>query len=139
MSRVEIGDRSSVERIYPREAHDEDAAENARPKAQVHHGVRISSPGNKSAGFELTRASMHVGEAESAQDTIFLFPVRIMQAPASTGYDAAGQSTGAAGPTNTSGDAYEEFIARILDAARTADFLDPIGSGEERLKGFHGG
>ncbi|HEV7872991.1 MAG TPA: hypothetical protein VGO82_02525, partial [Enterovirga sp.] len=100
MSRAQIGDRSSVERIYPRDAYDEDAAENARPKAQIHHGVRISAPADGSSGFDLARASMHVGEAESSADTLFLFPVRVMQAHFTTGCDATEGWTGAAGPSD---------------------------------------
>ena len=38
-----------------------------------------------------------------------------------------------------SADGYRSFIDSILETARTADFQTPIGRGEERLRGFHGG
>ena len=36
-------------------------------------------------------------------------------------------------------DGYRAFIDSILQTARTARFQPPIGRGEERLRGFHGG
>jgi hypothetical protein len=36
-------------------------------------------------------------------------------------------------------DLYRDFIDGVIEAARTAHFLPPIGRGEGRLRGFHGG
>ena len=137
MSEANLRDRKSVERLYPREAHDQDAAENARPKATVHHGVQIDpSPGN-SASLTLVRTSRQVGEAEASQDAVFLYPVRVQEGEASTGY--AAPSEGSVRPDQRDLDAYEAFVSRIIQVAEQADPPAPIGAGEERLKGFHGG
>lgn len=131
------GDRSSVERLYPREAHDRDAAENARPKAIVHHGVRII-PAPDGNSFDLVRASRQVGEAGSEPEALFLFPVRIASAGATTGYEEPGSSPPHEPPSGHDGE-YEAFITRVIEAAESAEPPGPIGEGEERLHGFHGG
>ena len=131
MSRI---DRDAIERHYPRQAHDEDAAENARPKATVHHGVRIVLAPEKPGGFEIARASRQVGEADG-QDAWFLFPVRVVPDATSTGYEPPQPRP----HSEPSEDAYSVFVSRVLEAAASADSPGPIGAGEERLKGFHGG
>ena len=127
-------DRDAVLRAYPRAAHDADAAENARPDAAVHYGVRIVLDPEKPGGFEVVRASRQVGEAASSQDALFIFPVRVAAAAPSRGYEEP-----AAPARPESSDGHETFVARIIEVAKGSDAPGPIGSGEERLKGFRGG
>ena len=52
MLEANIGDRSSVERLYPREKFDRDAGENSDAKATVHRGLLIVSGAERPAKGE---------------------------------------------------------------------------------------
>ncbi len=140
MQKVNINRRDSVENFYPRSAFEEDARRNSEAKTTVHHGVRILSAPDAQGDFSITRAHQHVGEDAPDQDTVFLTPFmgedydRFMQSE--TDY---GRPVPKEGHPDRDASAYSDFIDGILDAARKAHFPDPIGQGEERLKGFHGG
>lgn len=142
MSFANVNDRSTIEAIYPRDAFEADAAQNARDKAAVLHGVAILSEVSESGAFALQRSRRHVGENDPLGDTLFLAPF-VPQADAgaeqTSAYGAAPEKAGAAAAGSDRGDAYASFIGRIVDAAARASFKEPIGRHEERLRGFHGG
>lgn len=139
MSSATIDDRTSLERIYPREAFEQDSRENARADAAVVHGVRILSEPDAAGVFAVARARQHAGERDPEGDTVFLAP-SLTDQPDALAASAAygGGEEGGPGPASRH-DAYGEFLATIFQAARTAEFKRPIGKGEERLRGFHGG
>jgi hypothetical protein len=141
MGAANVNDRSTVEAIYPRAAFDADAAQNSRAKITVLRGVMIASEVSESGAFELQRANRHVGEHDPLGDTLFLAPVpgdahaTLRQTP---GYGAPEEKPGSL-QRERRGDDYEAFIDRVLAAARRAEFKDPIGRHEPRLRGFRGG
>ena len=142
MSSANVNDRASIERLYPREAFEADAARNALPKADVLHGVRIASEIAADGAFALQRTSQQVGENDPLGDTLFLAPFlggaegTLRQKP---DYGGAEESPGALAKTADKGPDYDAFVDRIVETARRAAFKDPIGRHEPRLRGFHGG
>ena len=135
MERANVNDPRSLEAVYGRTEFEKDAARNAKTDAAVHYGLRIESAPDEEGWFKLVRASHHVGEARG-QHSLFLFPYHPSAGSAGPGDEAAGGREGS--PAEHAED-YEAFLERVLEAARTAQFPGPIGRGEERLKGFHGG
>ena len=142
MSSANVNDRASIERLYPHEAFEADAARNALPKADVLHGVRIASAVSEDGAFELQRTSQQVGENDPLGDTLFLAPFpteaqgALRQTPA---YGGAEENPGALAKAADKLPDYDAFVDRIAETARRAAFKDPIGRHEPRLKGFHGG
>ena len=148
MTSASINDRASVERLYPREAFEEDAGSNARGKSTVLRGVRILSGPDARGEFRIARGSqhvgeVHVGEAQGRGNGLFLAPDLganfAALAQKDTDYGGAEEKSDAIGSVAARGAEYDAFIDRVIAAARAADFEQPIGRGEERLKGFHGG
>jgi hypothetical protein len=142
MHEARIGDRASVERLYPRADFERDAGENARANATVHRGLLIVSPVDAEGRFAAERASRHVGEDDPEGDTVFLAPfLAEMSAPfqAGSAYGDAVETGAPAAAAARKADGYRAFIDRIIDAAKAADFKSPIGRHEARLRGFHGG
>jgi hypothetical protein len=139
MQKANINDRDSLERLYPREAFQEDAGRNALGKTPVLYGVRIESAPDAQGWFHLVRAQQHVGE-QVGVDTIFLAAEEQRFSAPLLGQEPAEASKGAAlTPEATGRQDYETFITQLVDAARSAEFPQPVGRGEPRLKGFHGG
>jgi hypothetical protein len=142
MSSANVNDRATIERLYPRKAFAEDGAKNARPKADVLHGVLIASEVSQSGEFTLQRTSRQVGENDPLGDTLFLapFPIEgqgaLRQTPA---YGGAEETPDALAKAQDKRPDYEAFIDRIAETARRAAFKGPIGRHEPRLRGFHGG
>jgi hypothetical protein len=142
MSSANVNDRATIERLYPREAFEADAARNARPKADVLHGVRIASEVSEDGAFTLQRTPRQVGENDPLGDTLFLAPFlgeaqgALRQTPA---YGGAEETPDALATASDKRPDYEAFIDRIAETARRAAFKDPIGRHEPRLRGFHGG
>jgi hypothetical protein len=140
MNKANINDRQSVAALYPRSAFDEDAARNALGTTEIVYGVRIESSPDETGWFVFARARHHVGELTGFAEAVFIAANRPhLTAPllGSDPDDGAPQ-----GPTVTAearAQEYEAFVDRVLEAARTAEFQNPIGRGEERLEGFHGG
>ena len=148
MTTASIHDRASVERLYPRDAVEADAGMNARGKASVLHGVRILSSPDADGAFRLARGSqhvgeVHVGESQGRGNGLFLAPDLAANfaalAQKDTDYGGAEETGDALRSTADRADDYAAFIDRVIAAAGAADFEEPIGRGEERLKGFHGG
>jgi hypothetical protein len=140
MHRANINDRQSVSALYPQTAFEEDAARNEVGDAQIVHGLRIETSADEQGWFQLARVRHHVGELTGFKEAIFLAPNRPQLSAVLLGADPEGAA--APGPqanAATRQEEYEAFIDRVLEAARHADFPDPIGRGEERLRGFHGG
>jgi hypothetical protein len=137
--RVNLRDRGSLERFYPRDAFERDAARNADAKATVLHGVRIVSQPDADGGFEIVRAARNVSEGNPMSDTLFLVPYAAADSAALVAageYSAADQKSGAeAGKARD----YEGFIGAVIEAAEGADFKRSIGRDDDRLKGFRGG
>jgi hypothetical protein len=120
MRSANVNDRSTIEAIYPREAFESDAAQNSRDKAAILHGVLIASEVSESGAFALLRD----------------IDARMEQAPA---YGAAEEKPGGLEEMERQGADYDSFIDRIIAAATRAEFKEPIGRHEERLRGFRGG
>ena len=142
MHEARIGDRASVERLYPREDFERDAGENARADAKVHRGLLIVSPVNAEGRFAAERASRHVGEDDPEGDTVFLAPfLAEMSGPLQSGsaYGDVVETDAPAAAATRRADEYRAFVDRIIAAAKAADFKSPIGRHEARLRGFHGG
>lgn len=140
MGRANVNDRASIEAVYPREAFEADAAQNARDKAAVLHGVAIASEVSESGAFALQRTRRHVGENDPLGDTLFLAPFLAEGGAAEPGPYSGGApgEPSTAEPTRRV-EAYARFIDSVVEAARRAAFKEPIGRHEERLRGFHGG
>ncbi len=139
MHKANVNDRASIEAVYPLAAFEEDAARNALADAPVVHGVRIDSAPDAQGWFALARARHHVGELTNFADAIFLHPESPQLAAPLLGSDPDGTAQMPAAMPELRRQEYEAFINRVIEAARTADFAEPIGRDEPRLKGFHGG
>jgi hypothetical protein len=141
MPEANINDRATIERLYPREDFERDAAANADAKATVHRGLKIVSAVDGDGRFSAERGSRHVGESDPEGDTVFVSPFLEDVAPL-RGTDAYGGPTEATAAPMGSGQRdknYRVFIDRIIETARAADFKPDVGRHEDRLRGFHGG
>ena len=142
MPEANINDRSSVERLYPRDDFDRDAGENADAKATVHRGLTIVSPVDRDGRFSAERGSRHVGESDPEGDTVFIAPFLAQGFAPLQGTDAYGGSAEMGAAPAGSGEKdqdYRAFIDRIIAAAKAAEFKPAAGRHEDRLRGFHGG
>jgi hypothetical protein len=136
MSEANINDRDSIERVYPREAFDEDLRANMLPNAEVLHGARVESGADASGRFRLARATQPVGEESRLRHTVFLAPFAAVAAADAD--DDASYGGAEAAPGAVVGD-YDAFLERIVAAAKEADARPAPGRDDERLKGFRGG
>lgn len=142
MATANVNDRTTIERLYPREAFARDAGRNADPKATAQHGLRIESEPDGTGAFALSPASRALVEEDMGLHSLFLAPTRSYDAALEPGGAAYGGTAerrdGPAAERSAAQRAYESFIDRVLEAARSVRFqeLDPQ---DERLKGFHGG
>jgi hypothetical protein len=142
MTEATISDRTSVERLYPRDDFERDAGENSRAKATIHRGLLIVSRVDQEGRFTAERASRHVGEEDPEGDTVFVAPFLVeASAPLQPGsaYGGAIETDVPQAVAAQKADDYRAFIDRIIGAAKAADFKSPIGLHETRLRGFHGG
>ena len=138
MAEANVNDRASIERLYPRADFERDAGENSDAKASVHRGLRIVSGVDASGTFRAERGQRHVGENDPEGDVRFVAPfLRQAHAPVPQSPLYGGGAAPADAPDK--GGDYRAFIDHIIATARSAEFKDPIGRGEERLHGFHGG
>jgi len=142
MPEANVNDRSSVERLYPREEFEREAAGNSDAKATVHRGLRIVSPVDREGRFSAERASRHVAEGDPEGDTVFLAPF-LARAGAplrqSETYGGSVETGDAVAAGSEKGQDYRAFVDRIIQAAKSAEFKPAVGRDEERLHGFHGG
>lgn len=142
MPEANIGDRSSVERLYPRETFDRDAGENSDAKATVHRGVRIVSGADANGRFSAEQGLRHVGESDPEGDTIFLVPF-LMQSSApfqqTDTYSAPAETGDALAVSERKDQDYQAFIDRVVEAVKAAEFKPAVGRNDDRLRGFHGG
>lgn len=132
-----INDRTSIQKIYPMAAWEQDGSRNAQSNAAIVYGVKILSAPDDKGSFELVRMSQHVAENDPESDQIFLTP---FESGAAEAVEGATYSGGVQPPgyQHSDGD-YESFVDAILEAARTAHFKPAIGVGDGRIKGFRGG
>lgn len=135
MQRANIHDRESIERIYPRAVFEREAQNNTRAKATVLYGVRIHSVPDGGGAFQLTRASHHVGEDESAANSLFLCPFAHETAFAERRDDYGAVDERQNALAGVRGD-YDAFIDKIIATARTARFDRAPGRGDVRLRGL---
>ena len=142
MAEANINDRASIERLYSRADFEREAGGNSDAKATVHRGLRIVSPVDANGRFSIERGSRHVGESDPEGDTVFVAPfLRQAYAPLqqSDTYGGPVESGDALASSAHKADDYRAFIDRLIEAAKSADFKAPVGHGEDRLRGFHGG
>src|SRR5581483_4466476 len=111
MARVNIHDRSTIERAYPADDFTRDAQRNESTDA-IRHGVRIGRAPDKEGWFELERAARHAGEPEAAH---FLEPT---------------QARGS--------EAYARFLDDIVEAAKRFGYRpeESPGPGDARIRGL---
>src|SRR5215211_161813 len=130
MGQANIHDRLTIEKIYPLEAFDQDTRQNAEIKATTLHGLKISSCPDSNGNFKIARGARHVAEQNPEGDVVFVFPQGF------GGDDALMQGADYGGPEERSGHpyeghhrslAYEQFIARVIEVAQSADFKPEIG------------
>lgn len=142
MAIANVNDKTTIERLYPRETFARDAGRNADAKASAQHGLRIESEPDGTGAFSLSPASRHVGEGDMRMHSLFLAPARSYDAALEPGGAAYGgtaeRQDGPAADHSAAERAYEDFIDRVLDAARSVRFQE-LDAQDERLKGFHGG
>jgi hypothetical protein len=138
MSSANINDPESLKALYPLSAFEEDAARNAVANAQVVHGLRIESGPDAKGWFRCVRAHRHVGEQANSSGLPFVAPSEPHIDASLVGAEPGAAPSAAAARGTRQGE-YESFIDRVAEVARTASFQEPIGQGEERLKGFRGG
>jgi hypothetical protein len=141
MPTANIFDPASIEAIYPRDAYEAEAAQNAVGNAEILRGVRIDSAVDEKGDFTMVRAARDAGEAAKTPDALFIPPMlasreygHFVELPGREGGVAERQNMPAEG-----GDSYAAFIDRVIEAARAARFPERIGRGDDRFKGFHGG
>ena len=142
MPEANINDRTSVERLYPRDDFEREARANSDAKGTVHRGLRIVSAVDQDGRFSAERGSRHVAESDPEGDTVFVAPFLVRaHAPLQQSDTYGGPAeTGEALPARVQKpDDYLAFIDRIVEAAKTAVFKSAIGRDDERLRGFHGG
>jgi hypothetical protein len=140
MPKANINDRDSVERLYPQEAFEQDAAQNSRAETAVLRGVRLVAPVDGRGEFAADKASRHVGESDPEGDALFVAPY-LSEAPLqqNEASDGGPGETSVGSAASTKLEEYERFIDRIIETARSAQFKPATGAGDERLRGFHGG
>jgi hypothetical protein len=78
-------------------------------------------------------------ERDPEGDTVFLAPSLTEQPGALAASPDYGGGDHSAPAAASGQDGYDAFLAAVFQTARTAEFKRPIGRGEERLRGFHGG
>jgi hypothetical protein len=142
MPKANVNDRSSMERLYPRQAFDRDAGENSDAKATVHRGLRIVSAVGPDGSFNAEEATRHVGENDPEGDTVFVAPfpgqgqAPLQQAGA---YGGPAETADATAGSREKDQDYRAFIDRVIETAKAAEFKPAVGRHEDRLRGFHGG
>jgi hypothetical protein len=134
MQRANIRDRGSIERIYPRAVFENEANANVRAKASVLNGVTISSAVDGGGGFDLARASRHVGEQEAESGAIFICPFAQKKGAAAFAGDDPRRGDG--GGARQPADPYAEFIDKVIAAAQEARIDPSPGPGDSRLRGL---
>jgi hypothetical protein len=137
MTRANINDRKTIEKIYGCDAWEHDAKRNAQGSASVVHGVTILSAPDAEGGFDLSPASRHVAENDPESDDVFLPAFEPDAAAAQSGSTYGGSVEPVAGAHDARD--YAHFVDDILEAARNAKFKPDIGKGDDRIKGFRGG
>ena len=122
MSKANINDRQSIERVYPAEAYAADASENDRHKQEVVKGVRILSAPDAAGNFEFNAATQQVGESPGA---VFLAPF----------HTATAEDQAPANPDSRHG--YDGFIGDIIEAATKFGYRpeQSPGARDPRLRG----
>lgn len=131
MSNANINERASIEAIYPRAVFLRESNANARAKASMLRGLSIRSAPDADGNIAIARAARHVGEQTPDEGALFLCPFA-QATPHAAEYPAAATAGAAADPR----DPYDEFIDRVIAAARTAPLPEPTGRGDPRLKGL---
>jgi hypothetical protein len=122
MSKANVHDRRSIERVYPPDALARDAAENDQASIDRLKGVRIASAPDEAGDFELDPAARYAGEVPGA---VFLAPF----------HRRTPSGDGGAGSDSRQG--YDEFIDDIIEAAWRHGYRATAspGPGDARLRG----
>ncbi|MGQ9368990.1 hypothetical protein [Azospirillum sp. ST 5-10] len=138
-SRANVNDRKSVEAIYPKSAFDEDAHQNTRDRATVHHGLAVLSAPDAEGNFTIAREHRHVAETQEGSHSYFLFPLLDPSEYGATLRTANGYD-GPFKPIMPPADPeahYHHFIEDVIATARKAQF--PPSFPAQTLKDFLGG
>lgn len=137
MNTVKLDDLESLARFYSEEDFRNEARLNAGTATTL-HGVTIQSPPDADGAFTLTRTKRQTGESMDDAGSTFLCPLAdemVMDAPERRAETDGGVDPR---PANRS-DAYRDFLAEIMEAARKAGEGRGVAGGDARLRGFHGG
>ena len=135
MPRVTLSDRASIEKVYPRAEFEREAAMNSDVKTEVLRGVVVLSGSAEDGSFELDRASRHVGEIGPSGESVFLYP-SLGDAEAGFGDKRPGYGPQPGKDVAARAPDYEAFLARVARTAGELRRRDPVGQGDERLKGL---
>ena len=122
MTSANISDRRSVEKIYPRDVWEAEAANNSQGGQKILGGLLIESQPDDAGNFHLRRTTRGSAEIEGSQHyVIFICPYM------GRAYDVFTPIFGVHGAIKEKHDAlesvddeYDDFIARVLDAASHA-------------------
>jgi hypothetical protein len=129
-----LDDRSSLSAAYPRDQFERDAASNADIKTEVLSGVLLLSAPDAAGRFELDRATRHVGEVAPGGETRFVYPV-LGDAEVGLRGTPPGYGNEEPGPGARPAAAYEAFLDRIAEEARSLVHRERPGRDDPRLKG----
>jgi len=141
MGTANINDRTSLEKLYPRERFEQDAARNIAADTSVVHGLLVTSAPDENGAFSVAGLSRQVGEGDPEGDSLFFIPhlheagEGLVAGP----YGGEREKADSEAKVDRRGADYKRFLDRVLKAVRSAEFKTPIGRSDERVKGFRGG
>ena len=135
MPRVTLGDRASIEKVYPRAEFEREAAMNSDVKTEVLRGVVVLSAPADDGSFELDRANRHVGEISPSGESAFLYP-SLGDAEAGFGEKRPGYGSQPTKDAEPRAPDYEAFLDRVTRTAGALPKRDPVGRGDDRLQGL---
>ncbi|WP_029007222.1 hypothetical protein [Azospirillum halopraeferens] len=138
-TKANVNDRASIEAVYPKADFDQDAHQNTRDRARVHHGLAILSAPAADGSFSIAREHRHVAETQEGSHSYFLFPL-LDPAEYGTTLRSANGYDGPFKPVMPPADPeahYHHFIEDVIETAKTAHF--PPTFTAQQLKGFLGG
>jgi hypothetical protein len=130
---INIRNRVEIEAFYPVHDFEHEASLNSISDRVVTNGVLILSELDDHGFVRLARARRHVAEADPEGDTVFVAPMLVRTT------DAAIDCADTKRVLFLRRETYRLFIDGLIEAVRGARFKSPIGKGEDRLVGFHGG
>lgn len=138
MTMANIGDRQSIELIYPRAVWETEAGMNSERNGETLCGLLIESQPDDKGDFRIRRAARNVGEDHTNGHVVFLCPYMGRTYDTFTPRSAHGAVTEKHDPFGALNDAarqYDDFIDGVIRTARTVVLQHIPGKGERLPKG----